>query len=457
MTLRSKLPLPTLRAIVLVAVGCAMSVSVAADDWPEWRGVNRLGTWTETGIVETLPSDLNVKWRMPINAGFSGAAVADGRVFITDWAEDPGSRTMDGNERALAIDEATGEVLWTTEWPTSYRMLMVSYAIGPRATPTVDGDQVYVVGAAGDLFCLDVETGDILWEKHYIADYDSFIPTWGVASAPIIDGDRLITVVGGEPGGLVMAFDKHTGDEIWRALDVVGEMGYGQPIIIEAGGARQLIVWHAAALVSLSPETGEFYWAEDWEAGGGMSVATPVHSNNYLLVTQFYRGSMMMELNQDRPDATLLWRGQSRSEMPGETDGLHALITTPLIEGDYFYGVGSYGELRGLDARTGERVWASDQMTTQARWGSAFMVKHEDRYFVVNDDGFLIIAQFTPDGYVEQGRIKLIEATGDAGFGPRRAFDRKVNWSHPAFANGHIVHRNDNEIIRASLLVADYQ
>ena len=454
MALQTVSPLVRTTLIFGVLAGCVLPLS--ANDWPEWRGVNRDGVWSETGIVDAMPNELNVKWRVPINSGFSGAAVADGRVFITDWAEDPTSRTMDGTERAIALDEETGEILWVREWPTTYRMLMISYAIGPRATPTVDGDRVYVVGATGDLYCLNVETGAVLWEKHYIADYDSFIPTWGVASSPIVDGDRLITVVGGEPGGLIMAFDKRTGAEVWRALDVVGEMGYGQPILIDAGGARQLIVWHAAALVSLNPETGDLYWEEEWEAGGGMSVATPVHSGNYLLVTQFYRGSLMMRLDQDGPDATLLWKGQSRSEMPGETDGLHALITTPLIEGDHIYGVGSYGELRGLNARTGERVWMSDQMTAQARWGTAFMVKQGDRYFVVNDDGFLIIAEFTPGGYVEQGRTKLIEPTGDAGFGPTRRFDRKVNWSHPAFANGHIVHRNDNEIIRVSLRAEDY-
>ena len=441
-----------------VLAGCVLLTAppAFANDWPEWRGTGRAGVWAETGIVQELPADLKVKWRVPINSGFSGPAVVDGRVFITDWAEDPASRTMDGSERAIAIDEETGEILWVREWPTSYRMLMGSYAIGPRATPTVDGDRVYVVGAAGDLFCLDSETGEVIWEKHYIADYDSYVPTWGVASSPIIDGDRLITVVGGEPGGLVMAFDKRTGEEVWRALDVVGEMGYGQPIIIEAGGARQLIVWHAAALVSLNPETGDLYWAEEWEAGAGMSVATPVHSDTYLLVTQFYRGSLMMRLDQDRPDATLLWTGQSRSEMPDETDGLHAMITTPLIDGEYVYGVGSYGELRGLDATNGERLWMSDQMVAQARWGTASMVKQGDRYFVVNDDGFLIIAQFTPEGYVERGRTRLIEPTSDSGFGPRKAFDRKVTWSHPAFANGHIFHRNDNEIIRVSLAASDY-
>ena len=438
--------------------GCVLLTAppLFANDWPEWRGTGRAGVWAETGIVQELPVELKVKWRVPIHSGYSGPAIADGRVFITDWTEDPASRTMDGKERAIALDEETGEILWTREWSTSYRMLMISYAIGPRATPTVDGDRVYVVGAAGDLFCLDVETGEVLWEKHYIADYDSFVPTWGTASSPIVDGDRLITVVGAEPGGVVVAFNKLTGEEVWRALDVVGEMGYGQPIIIEAGGARQLIVWHAAALVSLNPTTGEPYWEETWEAGSGMSVATPVHNGNYLLVTQFYRGSLMMRLDQDRPTASLLWKGQSRSEMPDQTDGLHSLITTPLIIGDNVYGVGSYGELRGLDATTGQRLWMSAQMVAQGRWGTAFMVKQGDRYFVNNDDGFLIIAEFTPDGYVEHSRTRLIEPTSNSGFGPRRLFDRAVNWTHPAYANRHIVHRNDNEIIRASLDASDY-
>ena len=448
---------PTLvRCLALAGCVLLMAPVAFANDWPEWRGTGRAGVWSETGIVQELPAELKVKWRVPVNSGFSGPAVVDGRVFITDWAEDPASRTMDGTERAIALDEETGEILWIREWPTSYRMLMVSYAIGPRATPTVDGDRVYVVGAAGDLFCLEVETGEVIWEKHYIAELDSFVPTWGVASSPIVDGDHLISVVGAEPGGVVVAFDKRTGEEVWRALDVVGEMGYGQPIIIEAGGARQLIVWHAAALVSLNPATGELYWEETWEAGAGMSVATPVHSGNYLLVTQFYRGSLMMRLDQDRPTASLLWKGQSRSEMPDQTDGLHSLITTPLIIGDHVYGVGSYGELRGLDATTGERLWMSDQMVAQGRWGSAFMVKQGDRYFVNNDDGFLIIAEFTPDGYVEHGRTRLIEPTGSAGYGPARRQDRVINWTHPAYANRHIVHRNDNEIIRASLDASDY-
>jgi len=445
------------------ALALVMGLGVAtveADDWEQWRGSERLGVWHEGGIVESFPDDgLRVRWRTPLRSGYAGPAVSAGRVFVVDWLEDPESRTLDGTERAVALDEASGAVLWTHEWQTSYRMLMASYAVGPRATPTVDGDRVYVVGATGRLLCLDVETGEVIWEKDYVADYGTSVPTWGVASAPLVDGDRLLTVVGGEPDALVVAFDKRTGDEIWRAVDVVGEMGYGQPVIYEAGGVRQLIVWHAAALVSLDPDTGDVYWSQEWEARSGLSVATPVRSGDYLLVTQFYNGSMMMRLNQDRPTASVLWQGIGRSEQPDQTEGLHSLITTPLIIGDYVYGVGSYGELRGLDARTGERLWMSDQLTTQARWGAAFLVRHDDRYFVNNDDGDLIIAQFTPDGYVELDRTHLIDADGSSGAlvrGRPARFERAINWTHPAYANKHIVHRNNTEIIRASLDANDY-
>ena len=461
-----RLPTTCLGVVLILSAG------PSAEDWHQWRGVDRIGVWTETGVVETLPDRLVVKWRAPVNSGYSGPAVADGRVFVTDWAEDPESRTMDGTERVIALDERTGTVQWTRGWPTSYRMLQVSYANGPRATPTIDGDRVYVVGATGILVCLNVDTGAVIWRKDYVEDYGTSVPTWGVSSAPLVDGDRLIALVGGDPGALVTAFDKYTGEELWRALDVVGEMGYAQPVIFEAGGVRQLIIWHPAALASLDPETGNVYWEQPWEVGVGATVPTPVKSGNYLLVSQFSYGSMMMRLHTDRPDATLLWKGQGRSELPNETDGLHSMITTPVIAGDYIYGVGSYGELRGLDARTGARMWMSREMTPQARWSTAFIVRHDDRYFVNTEEGLLIIAQFTPTGYVEISRTKLIDATGrsdrigeidrylrESGRPPRSgtSYNRPVNWSHPAYANRHIVQRNDREIIRVSLSASDYR
>ena len=269
-------------------------------------------------------------------------------------------------------------------------------------------------------------------------------------------------MVGAEPDGMVMAFDKRTGEEHWRSLPVTGEMGYSQPVIYDAGGTRQLIVWHASALVSLDPTTGNVYWEQPVDAGAGMAIATPVKGGDYLLVSQLYNGSTMMRLDPDRPRATLLWQGQSRS--PDRPEGLHTTIGTPIIVGDYLYGLGVNGELRGLDARSGERLWESLEMNAETRkewgvvrWGTAFMVQHGDRYFLNSDDGYLIIARFTPDGYQELSRTRLIEPTTTAGYGAVRRYDRMVNWSHPAYANRHIVHRNDREIIRASLAAADYR
>ena len=195
---------------MLAAVGLALvSPALGAADWPEWRGAGRLGVWTEDGIIDRFPADgLRVTWRTPIESGFSGPAIVDGRVFVTDFEFLPETRVMDGTERLLVLDEATGDVLWTYEWLTAYRNLMLSYATGPRATPTVDGDRVYVAGGAGMLLCLQVETGEVLWQHDTATDYDTTVPIWGTASAPIVDGDRLIHIVGAEPDGLVMAFDK---------------------------------------------------------------------------------------------------------------------------------------------------------------------------------------------------------------------------------------------------------
>ena len=320
---------------ITIALACtALSTTLDADDWPEWRGAGRQAVWAEDGIVDRFPSGgLNVTWRTPIQGGFAGPVVADGRVFVTDFAFLPETKVMDGTERILALDEGTGDVLWTHDWPAAYRNLQLSYATGPRATPTVDGDRVYVAGAGGMLLCLEAATGRVVWSHDAVAEYDTTIPVWGVASAPLVEGDLVIYIVGGEPDALVVAFDKQTGAEVWRAIDVVMEMGYGQPIIYEAGGVRQLIIWHPNAVSSLNPATGEVYWDEAWDVQGSMTVTTPVKSDNYLFFTQFYGGSLMLRLDTDRPAATKLWQVAGSSEMPDGTAALHSLITTPIVRG----------------------------------------------------------------------------------------------------------------------------
>ncbi len=455
--------------LIVVAAATIASPPLSAKDWPQWRGTERLGLWTETGLLEEFPDDgLTVKWRVPVNGGYAGPAVADGRVFVLDYVETE-ARVMNGTERLLALDEETGDVLWSHEWDTTYRMLMFTYATGPRATPTVDGDRVYVTGSTGLILCLNVETGAVIWQKDTVEEYDTNIPVWGTSTAPLVDGDRVIFLVGGEPDALVMAFDKHTGNEVWRAIESRTEMGYHQPSIIEAGGARQLIVWHPRGLSSLNPETGALYWEEEFRGRANMTVADAVMSGPYLFVSGFYSGSLMMRLDQDRPAATSLWRGENNRILEdgievAESTGLHSVMTTPLIVGDYIYGIGSHGQVRGLLAETGERIWEAEGLTTRNRWGSAYFVKHEDRYFVYNENGDLIIAQFSPEGYVELDRTHLLEPTSRSGYGGTRGAsrarhgdsDRLVVWAHPAFANRHLVLRNDEEIIRVSMDASEY-
>jgi outer membrane protein assembly factor BamB len=415
------------------------------DDWPEWRGRGRLGVWSEDGILDAFPAGgLQVRWRMPIHAGYAGPSVAAGRVFVTDSRRIRGNRAM---ERALALDEATGGVLWTYEWEADYTGLQLIYAIGPRATPTVDGERVYVLGAMGRLTALESATGRVVWQKDFVRDFGAEVPSWGMAAAPVVDGERLIALVGGEPDAKVMAFDKHTGDEIWRALSSDWEPGYNQPIIIEAAGVRQLIIWHPRAITALDPATGKTYWDVPSEVDMGMTVATPVRSGSHLLVTSFYNGARMLRLDEARPAATLMWSGTSNSEV--ETDAIHSTISTPVIDGGYIYGIDSHGELRCLELRTGRRVWESMALVKErARWATAFLVKNGDRYFINNDRGELIIARLSPKGFEEISRTQLIEPTHPSA---RRRERGAVHWSHPAYANRHVVVRNDKEILRASL------
>ena len=430
--------------VLLAAAGLAHD-RAAADDWPEWRGAGRTGVWKETGILDRFPSGgLTVRWRTPIHAGYAGPSVARGRVFLTDSRRSVGNKAI---ERAVAIDEQSGATLWAQEWPADYTGLQLIYAIGPRATPTVDGDRVYVLGAMGRLLALDAATGRIVWQKDFVRDFDASIPSWGMSGAPLVDGDRLIALVGGEPNAKVIAFNKHTGDEIWRALSSDWEPGYNQPTIITHAGVRQLIIWHPRAISSLDPVTGKVYWDVPSEVDMGMTVATPVHSGSHLLVTSFYNGARMLQLDDDKPDARMLWAGKSNSEVA--TDAIHSTISTPVIDGDYIYGIDSHGELRCLELATGKRVWESMALVKdRARWATAFLVRNGDRYFINNDRGELVIAKLSPKGFHEISRTQLIEPTHP--YARRRELGA-VHWSHPAYANKHIFVRNDREILKASL------
>lgn len=439
-------PLRLQLGLVVVSIVLAAAAPLA-DDWPEFRGAGRRGVWNETGILDRFPEGgLKVVWRAPVKAGYSGPVVADGRVFVTDFVSVAGPR---GTERMLCFDEKTGKLLWKQEWDASYGPFVNTN--GPHTTPTVDGDRVYALGTAGTLLAMNAVTGELLWRKDFVKDFRADFGTYGFSSAPIVDGDRLIAFMSHTPDAKVFAFDKVTGKEIWRALGTEGEIGTSQPLLIEAGGSRQLIVWDTASVTSLNPVTGTTYWTQPFRSGINFAMA---HSGARLLISTFQEGPLMLELDQHRPGARVLWKGHGTSEI--DSDKLHASISTPIIDGDYIFGICSYGQLRALDARTGERIWESRAVTVErTRWVSAQLVQHGDRVFITNDRGELILARLTPTGYEEISRTPLIKPTSD----PRGRFRKlgAVNWSHPAYANKHIYARNDEELIAVTLAADDYR
>jgi outer membrane protein assembly factor BamB len=278
-----------MRLSILKSLSIALTIySLAcADDWPQWGGPQRDLVWREHGIVEKLPPAdpktgmLPRMWTAKIGAGYTGPAVADGRVFVAD-------RLADENlERVLCFDAETGGEIWKHEYDASYT---ISYPLGPRATPTVDGDRVYSLGAVGHLFCFNAATGDIVWRKHLPTDFGTELPQWGMAGAPLVDGEQVIILAGGKPDALVVSLDKHTGQERWRALEGK-EPGYCAPMILKLAGRRQLIVWHPAAVAALDPATGRVLWEVPFEVQAGMTISTPRTVGNRLFVTSFYSGA----------------------------------------------------------------------------------------------------------------------------------------------------------------------
>ncbi len=423
--------------IVLCLLGCLSlcSSGVLADDWPQWGGPKRDLIWRETGILDKFSTDglLPRVWSTPIGEGYSGPAVADGRVYITDLIRDQRL------ERVLCLDAETGKVIWTHAYEVIYR---VSYPAGPRSTPVIDEGLVYTIGAMGHMFCLEAKTGDVKWKKNFVDEFDTNLPIWGMVASPLIEGNQLITLVGGK-NSLVVSFDKTTGKELWRSLDDP-EVGYCPPVIFPIGKTRQLIVWHPRAVSSLDPKTGKVNWEVPFRVRAGLTIPTPRLVGNRIFVTAFYNGPRMIEVAEDGQSAKVVWQGHSDSELANNTDGLHSIMPTPVVTDSHIYGVCSYGHLRCLNSQTGKRVWDTLEATGYGRWWNAFIIPHEDRYFLHNEQGDLIIARLSPKGYEEISRAKLVEPT-------RKVQRRMTIWSHPAFAQKSVFARNDKEIVRVNL------
>ncbi|MBN9117918.1 MAG: PQQ-like beta-propeller repeat protein [Planctomycetes bacterium] len=423
-------------------------------------GPNRDGVWAETGITRALPKTGPKRlWKANVSGGYSGPAVADGKVYVTDRVLAKGAKNpadpfdtkqkVNSTERVLCLNAADGAELWKHEYECPYQ---ISYPAGPRCTPTVSNGKVYTLGAMGDLYCLDAKTGKVVWSKNFPKDYAAKVPTWGFCGHPLIYKNLLVCLVGGE-NATAVAFDKDTGAEKWKALSA-RDTGYSPPTRVHAGGVDQVVIWHGQAINGLDPLTGKVHWTVGLEPLYAMSIMAPRQSGDRLFAAGIGGAGAVLKLDKDKPGASVVWQEAAEKSVDRMKEcGLYPVNMTPFIDGGVIYGVDQPGMLRAVELETGKKLWFTHKPVIGkvepedfkgSGSGTAFVVKNGDHYFLFAETGELVIAKLSPKGYEEVGRAKLLDPTG-------AVFGRKVVWSHPAFANKCIFVRNDKEIACFSL------
>ncbi|MDX1961912.1 MAG: PQQ-binding-like beta-propeller repeat protein [Pirellulales bacterium] len=432
----------------------AWGAPVLAEDWPQWQGPRRDSVWQETGLLTKFPaSGPKVLWKAPLNVGYAGPAVSQGRVVVLDFAnEEPDivglgfqQKKIPGQERVVCLDAKTGDKLWHHAYETTYN---IQYPSGPRCTPTIHDGLVYALGAMGDLTCLRLADGQVVWSKNFVKDFGSEVPVWGYAGHPLVHGDLLIVSPGGE-GNSTVAFDRKTGAVRWKAL-TAKDPGYSPPTVIKHNGQEQLLIWNTDGLFSLNPLTGAEYWSLPIKVDYNMPVMTPRLAGDNLFVSGVEATSAWIALGKAEsgggksPTAEIAWRGTPKNS-------LATVNSAPFVQGDYVYGSHVSGPFRCVKLADGAVQWEAFEPTVgkdlggqKSRSGTAFVVKNGERFLIFSETGDLIIAQLLPEKYTEISRAKIIEPTGTA-------WGRALVWSHPAFANKCVFARNDKEIVCVSL------
>lgn len=459
-----------LKRALLTCLICVICQVVRANDWPMWLGAEQDGVWREAGLVESMPEKLVKRWSVPIQGGYSGPAVANNSVYVMDFvkeaeeAAEPGRlSTVSGVERILSFNSLTGEEIWKYEYPTE---LKVSYPGGPRITPCVEEDRVYFHGTMGRLVCLDAATGDEIWMRNVAEDYQTKPPIWGYASHPLIVDNMLVCTAGGEGSG-VLAVDKMTGETIWTSI-TAQEIGYAPLATAELAGKEQLVVWYDEALAGLDLSDGNTLWSYKFPKEKPqrpiVSIVPPKVVGDRIYITNFYHGSSLVEVTREEDQfvATELWTTEKLRPVKGYKPEINSIMSSVLEADGCLFGVAGNGELRCVDIESSDVLWRSYQPLATAEedptklprgfkgFASMFMTPQAERTWLFTDQGDLILAKLSRQGYEELGRQKLLETTGTTR-------GRNYVWCHPAFANKCIFVRNEKELACFDLSAASYQ
>jgi outer membrane protein assembly factor BamB len=343
-------------------------------------------------------------WRGPIGGGYASFVIANGKAFTIEQRRD--------KETVAAYDLATGNEVWSHNWTARFQESMGGD--GPRATPTWDDRRVYALGATGELRCLDAESGRRIWSKNILTDTGVTNLQWGMAAAPLVVDDKLIVLPGG-PGASVVAYNKHTGEPVWRVLD--DKQSYTSPMLVTLAGERQILVVSASRAFGLTPE-GALLWEYQWTTSYEINAAQPVivGSDSFILSAGYGHGAARVRVSKAGSGftATRVW----------ENTRMKNKFTSSVLHEGHIYGLDE-SILACMDVETGELKWKG------GRYGYGQVMLASGHIVVVAEDGDLALVRATPERHEELVRFSAISGK---------------TWNHPAMSGGILMVRNTTEM-----------
>ncbi len=395
------------RAGLLAAVG-VMTIWASAGpsaDWPQWRGPNRTGvTTTESGLLTQWPptGPPQVWTAQNLGVGYGSVSIAGERVFVQGL--------RNGQSIVSALNLADGRSLWSKNLGAGVGN---DRGDGPRSTPTIDGDRMYILTENGDLHCLKHD-GSEVWHRNILRDFGGHNIQWLLSESPLIDGTRVIVSPGGRNAGMV-ALDKMTGAEVWRSRDLSDEAGYSSAIIADVQGVRTIMTLTAEAGVGVRASDGKLMWKQPQAANNTANIATPVFFDNKVFYSSAYgTGGQLVGLRAENGEV----RAQEiyfTREMQNHHGGM------VLIDG-YLYGYNN-AILTCLEFATGKMMWRHRSI------GKGAVSAANGHLYLVGEDHVVGLAEASPAGYRERGRFQIRD------LGP-------PSWAHPVVHNGHLYIRN---------------
>lgn len=385
-------------------------------EWPQLLGPQRTGISAETGLLQQWPEGGPKEvWRQDGGVGMSGLSISRGRLLTMVQTE--------GQQWVLCLDAKTGELRWRTPVAPEYRNAQGN---GPRATPTILAEQVFVFTGEGKLIALRFADGKVLWSHDVVADHGGEPAEYGMACSPLVVGPNVIVTIGA-PRATIVAYDTQSGKVAWKSGQSEAA-GYSSPVLLEVGGHRQVVAFTGNSVLGLSPERGSILWRYPYKTNFNCNIAAPLAVAGQVFVSAGENhGSALLKLSPDgeRFQASEVWASQGAKSVLRNEWQTSMLIDGYLYGFDNVGGAGPVSHLTCINAATGERAWQ------KVRFGKGNLIAADGKLFISTIQGELVVARASPKSYEEIGRATVIGSTRQA----------------PALCAGLLYLRDDDEIV----------